>query len=77
MKLTAEWIIEAVKTIKSGLAQKLEKDGVTVYLCGKIIRIDIKESVIIDNENKDDGPDTSDYTQFPVCIDDLIADIPF
>lgn len=42
MKLTADWIIEAVKIIKNGIAQKLEKNGVTVYACGKVIRIDIK-----------------------------------
>lgn len=48
---TAEWIVEAVKIVKSGLAQKLEKSGVTVYSCGKIVRIDIKDTV----EVQDDG----------------------
>ena len=48
MKINSKWIILAVNTIKSGLAQKLEKDGVTVYSCGKIIRIDIKETVEVE-----------------------------
>lgn len=72
MKLTAEWILEAVKAIRSGLAQKLEKDGVTVYSCGKLIRIDIKASAFTENENEDDGPDTNDRTQFPACLDDVL-----
>lgn len=42
--ITAKWIVQAVNAIKSGLAAKLEKDGVAVYKCGKIIRIDIKET---------------------------------
>lgn len=46
--ITAKWITKAVKAIKDGLAQKLEKDGVIVYKCGKIIRIDIKESVEVE-----------------------------
>lgn len=40
--LDAEWILKAVETVKSGFVDKLEKDGVMVYRCGKIIRIDIK-----------------------------------
>lgn len=36
-----DWIEKAINFIASGLAQKLEKDGVKVYSCGKIIRIDI------------------------------------
>jgi hypothetical protein len=42
--MKAEWIIEAIKIIKSGVASKLEKDNVTIYKCGKIIRVDIKEA---------------------------------
>lgn len=45
--INSKWIAQAVQAIKSGLAKKLEKDGVTVYSCGKIIRIDIKEDVEI------------------------------
>lgn len=45
MKLNAEWIVKAISVIKNGLAQKLEKDGVIVYKCGKIIRIDIKDTL--------------------------------
>lgn len=48
MKISAKWIAQAVKVIKDGLAQKLEKDGVTVYSCGKIVRVDIKESVEVE-----------------------------
>lgn len=48
MKINSQWIVQAVNAIKSGLAQKLEKGGVTVYSCGKIIRIDIKETVEVE-----------------------------
>lgn len=47
MNINSKWIIQAINAIKSGLCQKLEKDGVLVYQCGKIIRIDIKENVEI------------------------------
>lgn len=40
--MDANWIIEAVKAIQSGLANKLVKDDVTVYKVGNDIRIDIK-----------------------------------
>lgn len=40
--MDAEWILKAVETVKSGLCEKLEKGNITVYRCGKIIRIDIK-----------------------------------
>lgn len=42
-KELVEWLIGAIGTIKSGIADKLEKGKVTIYKCGKIIRIDIKE----------------------------------
>lgn len=42
--LTTEWIIQAIEVIKTGIANRLDKDNVTVYRCGKIIRIDIKEN---------------------------------
>ena len=48
MKTNPQWIVQAINAIKSGLAQKLEKGGVTVYSCGKIIRIDIKETVEVE-----------------------------
>lgn len=38
----AEWIVKAIETIKSGVADKLEKDGVKVYKVVNIIRIDYK-----------------------------------
>ena len=75
MNINAEWIVKAVKVIKSGLAQKLEKDGVTVYACGKIIRIDIKASAVAE-DHFDDGPDTSDSTPPPESADDLL-DLPW
>lgn len=48
MNISAKWIVQAVNVIKSGLAQKLEKDGVIIYKCGKIIRIDIKENIEVE-----------------------------
>ena len=46
MKLDiAQWIVNAVGIIASGVANKLEKGDVTVYKCGKIIRIDIKGEI--------------------------------
>lgn len=42
--LTAEWIVKAIEIINSGIANRLEKDNVIIYRCGKIIRIDIKEA---------------------------------
>ena len=43
-KELAEWIVKAIEAIKSGVADKLEKDGVKVYRVVNIIRIDYKES---------------------------------
>lgn len=41
--MNTEWILKAVETIKSGVADKLTKDNVTICRVGTIIRIDIKE----------------------------------
>ncbi len=41
-----KWLEKAIETIKSGIADKLSKDNVTVYRVKNIIRVDIKE----DNE---------------------------
>lgn len=41
--MDAQWILKALEAVKSGLCEKLEKGNITVYKCGKIIRIDIKE----------------------------------
>lgn len=38
-----EWLEEAIRTIKCGIADKLTLDNVTVYRVNNIIRIDIKE----------------------------------
>ena len=42
-KELVEWLMGAIGTIKSGIADKLEKGNIAIYKCGKIIRIDIKE----------------------------------
>ena len=43
MKISADWIAQAVAIIEAGIARKLEKDNVTVYAIGDtVIRIDIK-----------------------------------
>ena len=42
--MDAQWILKAEEAVKSGLCEKLEKGNITVYKCGKIIRIDIKEA---------------------------------
>lgn len=44
--LDAEWIVKAVELIREGVASRVEKDGVIVYRCGTIIRVDIKEEKI-------------------------------
>ena len=38
----AEWLVKAIETIQSGIADKLEKDGIKVYRVKEIIRIDYK-----------------------------------
>lgn len=38
-----KWLVKAIETIKSGTADKLIKDNVTVYRVKNIIRVDIKE----------------------------------
>lgn len=40
--IDTEWLNKAIETIKSGICDKLEKGDITIYRCGKIIRIDIK-----------------------------------
>lgn len=42
--IDAEWLNKAVESIKSGFVNKIEKDNIVIYKCGKIIRIDIKEN---------------------------------
>lgn len=39
----AQWIVKAIETIKSGVAEKLEKGNIKVYRVINIIRIDVKE----------------------------------
>ena len=40
--LNTEWIKEAVEMVEKGVCSRLQKDNVTVYRCGNVIRIDIK-----------------------------------
>lgn len=47
--ISAEWIVKAVDIIKSGIADKLEKDNVKVYRVpgnngNGVIRVDVKEA---------------------------------
>lgn len=42
-KELVEWLMGAIEAIKNGVADKLEKGNITIYKCGKIVRIDIKE----------------------------------
>lgn len=44
MTINTQWLEHAIEAIRNGLADKFTKDGVTVYLVGNIIRIDIKFS---------------------------------
>lgn len=37
------WMKSAIDAVKSGVADKLTKDNVTIYRVKNIIRIDIKE----------------------------------
>lgn len=39
--MNADWILKAVDVIKSGIANKLVKDNISVYKVGDNIRIDI------------------------------------
>lgn len=39
----ADWITYAVNEIINCRADKLEKNNILVYRCGKIVRVDIKE----------------------------------
>ena len=53
--MNTEWILKAVETIKSGIADKLTKDNITIYRVKNIIRIDIKERCkMTSNEMIDD-----------------------
>ena len=38
------WLLKAIETIHSGIADKLQKDNITVYRVKSIIRVDVKES---------------------------------
>lgn len=37
------WLIDALEAINKGLADKLNKDNVTIYKVKNVIRVDIKE----------------------------------
>ena len=40
-QVNADWILKAIDVIKSGIANKLVKDNISVYKVGDNIRIDI------------------------------------
>ena len=42
--IDATWLLKAIETIHSGIADKLQKDNITVYRVKNIIRVDVKES---------------------------------
>ena len=41
--IDATWLLKAIETIRSGIADKLQKDNITVYRVKNIIRVDVKE----------------------------------
>ena len=44
--MDVKWLEKAIKAIKSGLADKLFKDDITVYKVGSnLIRVDIKTKI--------------------------------
>lgn len=43
--MDVNWLKKAIETVKSGVADKLCKDNVTVYRVNNIIRVDIKEDI--------------------------------
>lgn len=46
--INGNWIAEAINIIRSGMAQRLDRDGVTVYACGNIVRIDVKNTATVE-----------------------------
>ena len=56
--MNADWILEAIDVIKSGIANKLVKDNISVYKVGDNIRIDIsgamKDKGVTDENNRQD-----------------------
>lgn len=42
MNIDNKWLNTMIELIKDGTINKAEKDNITIYKCGKIIRIDIK-----------------------------------
>ena len=57
MKISTSWMVWAINSIKNGQAKRLENDGIVVYSCGTIIRIDIKNNDILE---VDDGEGTGE-----------------
>ena len=74
MTITAEWILKAVEAVRSGLAQKLENNGVIVYACGTIVRIDIKNSVKLEKVEEEQDTDDSPIL---VSADEADEDLPW
>ena len=40
--MNMEWLKKAIETINASIADKLQKDNITIYRVKNIIRIDIK-----------------------------------
>lgn len=57
MKISTSWMVWAINSIKNGQAKRLENNGIVVYSCGTIIRIDIKNNDILE---VDDGEGTGE-----------------
>lgn len=43
MFIDVKWLNTMIELINEGMINKAEKDNITIYKCGKLIRIDIKE----------------------------------
>ena len=56
--MNADWILKVIDVIKSGIANKLVKDNISVYKVGDNIRIDIsgamKDKGVTDENNRQD-----------------------
>lgn len=44
MNIDINWLNRVIATIRDGVANKIEKDNITIYKVKNIIRIDIKDS---------------------------------
>ena len=47
-----DWIIEALRMIAKGQTDKVTKNNLSMYKCGKIIRLDMKNMIDEDEANE-------------------------